>query len=280
MHVPTSSLDKPLPKSHPYHDASHTLSHTHLVEGVAPSFSYPRLRSLSPERGSSSYQSQTTLAERRNHPPPSHLVVANPQMAGNPPLPAQMNPVPHTPKEEVVTTEYEWDSESVYSRDDKAEPSPSPLRIPPNEDDCIEPGMSDNPVLQGYCAWKRSSPQLENIANPPAFGSLYPDSSGNNPGAGKSENGLKEHQKDALYSPLTPFFADKSGPANKKGSKIMFGQNGWLEKTGQTPEKKKVPPKKSMFEGLRKMAKDFVSLCPVFQRKLIWTTVDSAVEPC
>lgn len=279
MDVPTSSLDKPLPKSHPYHNASHTLSHARLVEGIAPSFSYPRLRSLSPDKGPSPYQSQTTLAERRNHPPPSHLVVTNPQVAGNPSLPAQMSPSPHTPNEGLATAEYEWDSESVYSRDDKAEPCVSPLRIPPKEEDCMDPGMSDNLVLHGYCAWKHSPPQLENTANSPAFGRLYPEFSGNNPGAGKSESRLKAHQKDALYSPLTPFFADKNGPANKKGSKVMFGQNGWLERTGQTPEKKKDPQKKSMFGGLKKMAKDFVSLCPAFQPKMTWMSTPFDIGP-
>ena len=39
----------------------------------------------------------------------------------------------------------------------------------------------------------------------------------------------------------------------------MFGENGWLEKTGQTPEKKKDPQKKSMFEGIKKIAKGLVS---------------------
>ncbi|MBE3043593.1 hypothetical protein IMZ48_13685 [Candidatus Bathyarchaeota archaeon] len=173
-----------------------------------------------------------------------------------------MSPVPQTPKGGLATAEYEWDSESVYSRDDKAEPRVGPLRIPPREDDSIEPIMGDNPVLHGYCAWKQPSPQLENIANPPALEHFNPEFPSNNLEAGKTESKHTRQQRDALYSPLTPFFADKSGAAEKKGSKIMFGQNGWLEKTGKTPEKKKITQKKSIFGGLRKMAKDLVSLIP------------------
>ena len=256
-----SGFDKPLPESHPYHDASQTLSHAHLVEGIAPSFSYPRLRSLSPAKHLSPDRSQTTLAERRNHPPPSNLVFPNPQTVGNPTLPAPMSPVPQTPKRGLATTDYEWDSESVYSRDDKAEPCVGPLRIPPREDDSIEPIMGDNSILHGYCAWKQASPQLENITNPPALEHLNSEFPGHGSEAEKTESKLKSQQK-ALYSPLTPFFADKGGAADKKGSKMMFGQNGWLEKTGETPEKKKITQKKSMFGGLRKMAKDLVSLIP------------------
>ena len=259
-----SSLDKPLPKSHPYHHETQTL-HGHLAEDVAPSFSHPRLGSLSPDKELSSYQSHATLAERRHQSPPSRLVVEHPRpyeiSSSERIMPAQMNPEPSTPKgRTAATAEYEWDSESVYSGDGSAEACVSPLKVPPKRDGRIDSGMNDNPILQGYCTWKHSSPQVENAANPPIFEQFHAESSGSNPGAGEDSVGkIMTPPRVALYSPLTPFFAYKGAPVNKKGSKTMFGQNGWLEKTGQPPEKKKNPQKHSMLEGLKRMAKDLVS---------------------
>lgn len=177
-------------------------------------------------------------------------------------MPTKMDPEPSTPKAGLGTADYEWDSESVYSRDNNTEPCASPLRFPSKRDDCTGPSMSEDLVLHGYHAWKYSSSQIENTANPPAFERFHSESSGNKPGPGSPGNRPVMPQKDALYSPLTPFFADKEAPANKKGSKIMFGQNGWLERTGQTPEKTKETQKKSMFEGIKRMARGFVSDLP------------------
>lgn len=124
----------------------------------------------------------------------------------------------------------------------------------------INPGINDNPVLQGYCTWKPFSPQVGNVAHPPIFEQPHAESSGVDPGPGdKAADKIITPPMDALYSPLTPFFAHKDAPVDKKGSKTMFGQNGWLERSGQPREKNKYQQKKSMFEGLKRMAKDLVS---------------------
>lgn len=124
----------------------------------------------------------------------------------------------------------------------------------------VNPGIIDNPVLQGYCTWKHSSPQVGNVAHPPAFEQSHAESSGVNPGAGnKAVDKILTPPMDALYSPLTLFFAHKDAPVDKKGSKSMFGQNGWLERTGPPFEKNNYQQKKSMFGGLKRMAKDLVS---------------------
>ncbi|KEZ43755.1 hypothetical protein SAPIO_CDS3896 [Scedosporium apiospermum] len=68
-----------------------------------------------------------------------------------------------------------------------------------------------------------------------------------------------ESHKVTLYSPLTPFFADQSHPTSKKGEKVMFGQNGWLERTGETPEKKRDVQKRSIFEIVKKIAKEMLN---------------------
>lgn len=258
----TSDLDNPLSRPQLYHNESQTLSHAHHVEGVTPSFSYPRLRSVSPEKCLPSYQSHGTLAERRNHPAPTHLVAADPQSAANPFVPPQMDPEPSTPKAGCAMADYEWDSESVYSRDNNSDLCISPLKVSSKIDANTDTNMGEDLVLQGYHVWKRSYSRIENTANPPSFEYSHPESSESGLGPGRAGIRPMMAQKDALYSPLTPFFVDKEETSTKKGSKIMFGQNGWLEKTGQTPEKKKDSQKRSMFEGVKKMARGFVSDLP------------------
>ncbi|SPO05786.1 uncharacterized protein DNG_08473 [Cephalotrichum gorgonifer] len=162
--------------------------------------------------------------------------------------------------------DYEWDSESVYSVDDNTTARVSPLRIPSKNDGSSGVDMGDNQIFHGYCAWKlspnghRDSPGHTVSDGRTNYDNLHPESFPTRPGA-RNEGGVKatKSQREALYSPLTPFFADNGGLADRKGSKIMFGQNGWLEKTGPTLEKKEEPQKKSMLGGLKKIAKEFAA---------------------
>lgn len=260
------STGAPLSKSHPCHDRVQTLSHHHVAEGVACSFSYPRLRSLSPEKELSSSRSQATLAERRRQCPLTHLAVDYFNTYGDPYLqraiPIQTMPESHTPKARIpAATDCEWDSESVYSGDDNTAARVSPLRLSSRGNGCAGVDMADNTVFREYYNWKHSSPGNMNAAGHSTPETLLPNSDTSGLKAGKAcERKVAQPRRHILYSPLTPFFADNGVPADKKGSKTLFGQNGWLERTGQTPEKKKDPQKKSMFDGLRKVAKDLVSL--------------------
>ena len=237
---PSSGIMGPLPESHVHHGKSQALSHTL----IAPSVHYLRLRSPSPDKEPrSSYQSQGTLAERRHHLIPSHLALQNSQSVRNPIVPAQMMPIPRPLEARTTAKDYEWDSESVYS-----------------EPDDTNTGMSDNPVFHGYCAWKDSSCPIEDTANPSKIKPFDTEASGNILGVQEPEGRVNKGPKSSLYSPLTPFFVDKGAPGDKKGAKTMFGQNGWLERTGKFTEKKDTPPKKSMFRGLKNIARDLVSL--------------------
>lgn len=271
MYDVASDLEYRHPRPQPCDDETQTLSHTHLVEGATPSFSHRRLRSPSPAK-ELSYQSHATIAERRNNPVPPYLVLSNHQPVGNSFMPVLMSPIPNTHKGGGTAADYEWDSESVYSRDDNTAPYVSPLKVPPKGNNYTNPDMSANPVLHEHYARKHSSSQIGNATEPPVSESFQADSSGVNSGAGEYGSRVNMPQYGSLYSPLTPFFADKREPAHKKGSKIMFGQNGWLEKTGQTPEKKN-PQTKGMFEGIKKMAKGFVSRLSCSAAKAAHTSV-------
>lgn len=136
----------------------------------------------------------------------------------------------------------------------------SPLRVPRSEKEFCQDAHGC-PVLQGYCEWKLSPRGGDTRESPRPPGQPWPPSTQDV--AGPSENAsttIMEPHKVTLYSPLTPFFADQSHPASKKGEKVMFGQNGWLERTGETPEKKKDVQKKSIFEIMKKIEKEMFSL--------------------
>jgi hypothetical protein len=64
------------------------------------------------------------------------------------------------------------------------------------------------------------------------------------------------------FSPLQMYFRGSDFPSVKRGEKIMIGDNGWLERTDQVPEKsKKTPQRKGgIIEGIKKIAKDMVRL--------------------
>jgi hypothetical protein len=55
------------------------------------------------------------------------------------------------------------------------------------------------------------------------------------------------------------------------GEKTMIGTNGWLERTGGSPEKlgKKGQKKMGIFQSLKKMAKEMVSTRRISYRLLL-----------
>jgi hypothetical protein len=68
-----------------------------------------------------------------------------------------------------------------------------------------------------------------------------------------------------LFSPLALYFRGQDFPTVKKGEKVLIGDNGWLERTGQQAEQsdrdKKAPQKRAGFlDSIKKIAKDMVSL--------------------
>ncbi|GJD01970.1 hypothetical protein ColKHC_10795 [Colletotrichum higginsianum] len=61
-----------------------------------------------------------------------------------------------------------------------------------------------------------------------------------------------------IYSPLRPYFAYKDLPTQKIAGKTLIGEQGWLERPNQTPDRKKdsSPKKPGLLDSLKKMAKD------------------------
>ncbi|PKS09671.1 hypothetical protein jhhlp_004291 [Lomentospora prolificans] len=111
-----------------------------------------------------------------------------------------------------------------------------------------------SPVIQAYCEWdSRIQRGHDNSSN---YGlSNRAEASGPEQWVSTTES-----EGEPLYSPLTPFFTTDMGCApSKKGEKVMIGDNGWLERTGRTPENKKTNHKRSLFETLKDIAKDMTT---------------------
>lgn len=76
-----------------------------------------------------------------------------------------------------------------------------------------------------------------------------------------------------LFSPLPLYFRGQDFPTVKRGGKTLIGNNGWLEKTGQETlgldAENKTPQKRAgIFDSIKKIAKDMVSIsltCPPSQ---------------
>jgi hypothetical protein len=260
--VPGPRAESSLARSPQFHVQNQTLSHSQSSGGVAPSFSYPRLRSLSPSKGISYSGSHATLAERRNQSPLSQLRIQLPHASGSPAsqsvVPVEAMPGAHKVKDRGATEgEYDWASESAYSGEDDSAAQVSPLNLPFKADGRVAPGLGHSVVLQQYSDWAHSSSVEKPAQNRTDPGDSYIDS---------AKDGLLPKQRcggdtgprHLLYSPLTPFFANDGMPPDKKGSKAMFGQNGWLERTEQPFGTEKIRRKKSMFNGLKKIARDLV----------------------
>ncbi|KAK0390080.1 hypothetical protein NLU13_3653 [Sarocladium strictum] len=65
-----------------------------------------------------------------------------------------------------------------------------------------------------------------------------------------------------LFSPLASYFRGPDFPSEKKGGKIMIGDNGWLERTQSVNDQTKRSPSKriGILEGIKKIARDMTEL--------------------
>ncbi|KAK3321383.1 hypothetical protein B0T19DRAFT_403928 [Cercophora scortea] len=141
------------------------------------------------------------------------------------------------------------ESSSVYSQDRKSVMPISPLRIRKEE----EPRHLS--ILQEYTDWKNSPCVPE------------PDVERPFPADDELDNELAYERlgqhigwasgAEPMYSPLPPL----SGPrdTNRKASKTLIGENGWLESTSKPPVRKASPTRKAGFiDSLFKKAKEMV----------------------
>lgn len=160
---------------------------------------------------------------------------------------------PRTPPQRQ-TVEDNDDSSSAYSYEEEVSTSLlyiSPLHIRRAFESPEHPG-----VLQDYNDWKNAvTPTALPDAAPNRFlGTHHPEQP---EAVSHAHRGLASPLP--VYSPFTPFFSTKDMPASKTASKTMIGDNGWLERTTFSPEKKSSPTKKGGFlDNLRKKAKGMV----------------------
>lgn len=132
-----------------------------------------------------------------------------------------------------------------------------PLHVPNKKNG--KPTNSADAALQSHGARETSS-----------LGTSPPNCGRRSVRRSKSLHGIKHSKSrpnlsanpspERKYSPLTPFFADKSFPVPRKGKKTLIGDNGWLERTVASPEKKgkESPKKQGLFDSLKKIAKEMV----------------------
>ncbi|GKT49434.1 uncharacterized protein ColSpa_09615 [Colletotrichum spaethianum] len=193
----------------------------------------------------------SSLAERRRqHTPTPVNVNARRQYAtivDNPESVPHV-PQPTTPDNPSPASIDQVDSSSVYSQ---GEGQPSPLHI--KRDDI--PQHIKN-VLQSYSGWK--DPNAPALA--PSMANHGGGAQGYGPHMGRLE-ALRQPVMDAsqIYSPLRPYFAYKDLPVQKIAGKTLIGEQGWLERPDQTPDRKKKdnsPKKPGLLDSLKKIAKE------------------------
>lgn len=151
------------------------------------------------------------------------------------------------------------DASSIYSQEEKGDhcdeslPHISPLHIRK----AVGPALpQQSNVLQSYNQWRNGkvSPKRPTEAPSRSQSARLPARLTARGNIEKAEGRL-----ETVYSPLTPFFSTKDLPASTKVSKTLIGDNGWLERTGKSPEKAAPSPKKAGFlDNLKKKAKEMV----------------------
>ncbi|KAJ0298990.1 hypothetical protein COL516b_009545 [Colletotrichum fioriniae] len=164
---------------------------------------------------------------------------------------------PMTPDSPSSAGTVQAESSSIYSQ---SEGHPSPLRI---QRDDIPRHIKH--VLESYSGWKDTKA--------PALVSDTSGRGGSAQGRGLPKGrleALKQPVMDAsdIYSPLRPYFAYKELPVQRIAGKTLIGEQGWLERPDNTPDRKRKdgsPKKPGLLDYLKKIAKEMVEV-PALQR--------------
>ncbi|KAK1998874.1 hypothetical protein LX36DRAFT_718159 [Colletotrichum falcatum] len=220
-----------------------------IPPGESDSTTFSELMPASNHKAKGSLASSLAERRRQNTPMPVNVndcrqygtVVGEPEsvprvlqpMTPDMPSPASIEPV---------------DSSSIYSQ---SEGRPSPLHVKKDE----IPQQIKN-VLQSCSGWRDA-----NIpAPPPGMATRGGDDRGHGPHKGRLE-ALRQPAMDAsqIYSPLRPYFAYKELPVQKIAGKTLIGEQGWLERPNQSPDRKKKdgsPKKPGLLDSLKKVARE------------------------
>lgn len=215
----------------------------------------------SPPKGHRAKGSLTSsLAERRQQHTPKPVNVQDSRQYGSIVENAGGMPSvrpPMTPDSPSSAGTVQAESSSIYSQ---SEGHPSPLRI---QRDDIPRHIKH--VLESYSGWKDTKA--------PALVSDTSGRGGSAQGRGLPKGrleALKQPVMDAsdIYSPLRPYFAYKELPVQRIAGKTLIGEQGWLERPDNTPDRKRKdgsPKKPGLLDYLKKIAKEMVEV-PALQR--------------
>ncbi|KAL0782767.1 hypothetical protein CaCOL14_000673 [Colletotrichum acutatum] len=247
-----------LPRGHgdPHHQKSANKAkpqHRPLEEGhESDSTTFSELMPISPPKGHKAKGSlASSLAERRQQHAPKPVNVQDSRQYGSivenaGGMPSVRPPI--TPDSSFPAGTVQAESSSIYSQ---SEGHPSPLRI--HRDDIPR---HIKHVLELYSGWKDSkAPALVSD-----MGGRGGSAQGRGPPKGRLE-ALKQPVMDAsdIYSPLRPYFAYKELPVQRIAGKTLIGEQGWLERPDNTPDRKRKdgsPKKPGLLDYLKKIAKE------------------------
>ncbi|KAH7134836.1 hypothetical protein B0J13DRAFT_528942 [Dactylonectria estremocensis] len=216
----------------------------------------------------------SNLAERRHKAPPPPLQLGGGRRNAHGPQRPDMkivtDPVSPLSQGQYESSRLTEDDDSLYSQDS---------RYMDHRGTNHQRSRSklNDAVVDAYKDWA----QIHTPSTPPRDSSVRPESLTRRPRRSKSTGeGLRQSRtadvplpsitpRDALrseatplFSPLQFYFRGPDFPMTKMGGKTMIGDNGWLERTDQTPDTtKKTPQKKvGIIEGIKKIAKDMAEL--------------------
>lgn len=239
-----------------------------------------------------------SIAERRHRKPPTPIRTSDIKSLPRGPFRSKMVAVPETVSplakdSSLRPAEMNEDDVSIYSQEDNPMPQPETKGRPkgqPSSNSTAAAPLTEA-VLETYQNWARlhgpfDSPEpivvrdgpthrsrrSKSNANQLAHQSVHPRISGHAqlawgpetspapaPACGHTGETMDSDKESPLFSPLALYFRDQNIPHIKKGEKTLIGQNGWLERTGGSPEKKTPQKKGGIIDSIKKIAKDMVN---------------------
>ncbi|KAI6781996.1 uncharacterized protein J7T54_003415 [Emericellopsis cladophorae] len=233
-------------------------------------------------RRSELHGSTHSLAERRRRATPAPILVHGQHRAQSVPRRVEMQPIHDDPSPLDSPMMYMIDP-NRQSREVPCDPLPVfPQRVGHSKPTAYvedgEEGMqyfADTPYLEAYGQWAdvRTYRETKPLAHQDAkVGGLegYTHHSKSTADTSRQEQQRASPSRprppqlrsakdveSPMFSPFPFYFQGQGLTTEKKGEKTMIGENGWLERPGETTEKSKRGAKKTgLLDGIKKIAKD------------------------
>lgn len=251
-------------------DAHERMSNDSLVQELAPSWPTNK-------------QNHRSIAQKRSKDGPSQIEVNEPTKGTRDSLKPQIQQGPdvisplqckHVPSWMTVQ-QGPQSTPSPRSRHPSEEPEPlrlRPVRYDPSKEQSKheralypEEWLAGASSASGPSSEPRRAKSVSPIHMQNNIRKSHDDLAGLPPGS--LDRRLPSHAEaiasieSPLFSPLSLYFGGPNFASEKKGSKTLIGDNGWLERTSSTHEgvKRSLPKRLGLLDGLKKMAKEVVS---------------------